>query len=100
MASKTAGVSSKYEQYLNPDWVEPHAWAAEKDPLQQLCPAVAECSTDYDKRNVEVALKKLVYSLFDRSKFVVRIVVSFSAKILFIQMQTDKLRIFIVITAR
>lgn len=68
-------------QYLNPEWVEPHAWAGEKDPLQKLCPQQIDCKQS-DKQyennlNALVAFKKLVYNLFDRNKFKVRILKCF-----------------------
>lgn len=75
IVSKAYGVASSVEQYLPAEWVEPHAWAAEKDPLQQLCPqtpAVAACDIECDKRDLEIAFRKLVHNFFDRSKFMVR----------------------------
>lgn len=63
------------DQYLNPEWIEPHAWGNEKDPLQQLCPqaSVATCDKQCDKRNLEIAFKKFVHIIFGRDKFKVRV---------------------------
>lgn len=72
---KVYGVASSVDQYLQPDWIEPHAWASEKDPIQQLCPkatVINTCDKDCDKRNLEIAFKKLVNNFFSRDKFMVR----------------------------
>lgn len=66
---QTYGLASNAEQYLNPEWIEPHAWAAEKDPLQRLCPQVTTCDKECDKRNLEIAFKKLVHNFFAPDKF-------------------------------
>lgn len=74
VALSTYCVASNVEQYLNPEWIEPHAWAAEKDPLQQLCPQMpvaTTCDRECDKRNIEIAFKKLVHNFFARDKFTV-----------------------------
>lgn len=81
LASKTYCAASTVEQYLKPEWTEPHAWATENDPLQQLCPQaliVNTCDKDCDKRNIEIAFKKLIHNFFDRSKFMVCIVITVS----------------------
>lgn len=82
LASKTYGVASDVEQYLNPEWIEPHAWANEKDPLQKLCPQapIVNMNKDCDKRNIEIAFKKLIRNFFDRSKFMVCMVTTLSFK--------------------
>lgn len=60
-------------EFMNPEWVETHAWANQKNPLKQLCPQSVECNTlegqCLKNSNVEIAFKKLVRTLFDRNKF-------------------------------
>lgn len=56
--------------YLNPDWVETHAWAKDKDPLKQLCPQISDCKSECLKNsNANTAYRRLVSTVFDRKYY-------------------------------
>lgn len=52
---------------MNPEWVDPHDWTVQKDPLQKLCPKSEPC------KPCEITAKseylRLVNSLFNSNEF-------------------------------
>lgn len=53
--------------YMNPEWVDPHAWSNEKNPLSQLCPNAVPCQPCEQSATNEYI--RLVKVLFDRKEF-------------------------------
>lgn len=59
------------DQYMNPDWVDPHAWSKERDPLIQLCPESQPCKPC--ESNAQAPYLRLVNTIFDINKLHVSI---------------------------
>lgn len=64
-------VRCRNNEYLNPDWVDPHDWKGDRDPLQQLCPQTQKCEPCEHTAKSEYL--RLVNSFFDENKFRVRV---------------------------
>lgn len=63
-------VRSHKNEYLNPEWVDPHDWTKDKDPLQKLCPQSDLCKPC--EKTFKSEYLRLVNSLFNPSEFRVR----------------------------
>lgn len=57
-------------EYLNPDWIDPHDWTGDRDPLQQLCPKTQNCEPCEHSAKSEYL--RLVNSFFNLNEFRVR----------------------------
>ncbi|XP_031636671.1 uncharacterized protein LOC116349398 [Contarinia nasturtii] len=60
-------VRSRNNEYLNPEWVDPHDWTKDKDPLQKLCPHSELCKPC--ENTVKSEYLRLVNSLFNPNEF-------------------------------
>lgn len=60
-------VRCRNNEYLNPDWVDPHDWKSDQDPLQQLCP-----QTQPHEHSAKSEYLRLVNSFFNPDEFRVR----------------------------
>lgn len=54
-------------EYLNPEWIDPHAWSNDQDPLSKLCPKSEPCKTC--EKDAKTEYLRLVNTLFDPSQF-------------------------------
>lgn len=61
---------------MDPDWVDPHAWSNDENPLSKLCPKSEPCKQCENKANPEYL--RLVNTLFDPDAY--RVSVSFSCE--------------------
>ena len=58
-------VRCRNSEYLNPEWVDPHDWTVDKDPLDKLCPQAAKpCES-----SVKSEYLRLVNTLFKPNEF-------------------------------
>lgn len=64
-------VTCRNKEYLNPDWVDPHDWSVDKDPLDNLCPQTQACKPCENSAKPEYL--RLVNSLFNPKEFRVRL---------------------------
>lgn len=64
-------ITTEIYEHTNSEWVNPHSWESNDDKLLQMqCSKVETCSANEMKmKNLEAAYKRLVYNIFDRSKF-------------------------------
>lgn len=60
-------VKSNSKQYMNPEWVDPHDWSIDRDPLHKLCPQTEACKPCENTAKGEYL--RLVNSLFDPKEF-------------------------------
>ncbi|XP_055304634.1 uncharacterized protein LOC129569618 [Sitodiplosis mosellana] len=60
-------VRCRNTEYLNPEWVDPHDWTVEKDPLNKLCPQTQTGKPCENSAKSEYL--RLVNSLFNPSEF-------------------------------
>lgn len=54
-------------EYMNPEWIDPHAWSNDKNPLSHLCPNAVPCQPCEQPAINEYF--RLVNTLFDPKKF-------------------------------
>lgn len=54
-------------KYLDPDWVDPHDWSSNRDPLHELCPESDACKPC--EKTVRSEYLRLVKTIFDPSQF-------------------------------
>lgn len=59
-----------HNQYMNPEWEDPHDWSADRDPLHKMCPQNSPCKPC--ENTVKTEYMRLVNSLFDPNEFRVR----------------------------
>lgn len=52
---------------MNPEWIDPHDWTVDKDPLKQLCPQTETCKPCTNTAKSEYL--RLVNSLFNPNEF-------------------------------
>lgn len=60
---------------MDPNWVDPHAWSNDEDPLSQLCPKSEQCKPCDNKAKPEYL--RLVNFLFDPDAFRVSLSLSY-----------------------
>lgn len=58
------------DDYMNPEWVDPHSWSTDKDPLAQLCPQSEPCKPC--EKDARPEYLRLVNTLFNPNEFRVR----------------------------
>lgn len=67
MAIGLPAVRCRNNEYLNPEWVDPHDWTIDRDPLDKLCPQTQACKPCENTAKSEYL--RLVNSLFNPSEF-------------------------------
>lgn len=55
------------ENFLDPNWVDPHSWSVEPNELSKLCPKATPCEPCGSSSNAEYF--RLVQSLFNPNEF-------------------------------
>lgn len=61
-------ITTEIHEHANPEWVNPHSWESRDDRNQ--CMQTIDCAANEKKmKHLEGAYKRLVYNIFDRSKF-------------------------------
>lgn len=53
--------------YMNPEWIDPHAWSDDGDPLTKLCPKSEPCKPC--GKDIKPEYLRLVNSLFNPDEF-------------------------------
>lgn len=76
-------VSCRDHKYLDPQWIDPHDWSKNRDPLDELCPKTEACKPC--EKTARSEYLRLVNTIFDPSEF--RVCKFFSLKQ--IQLQFD-----------
>lgn len=54
-------------EYMDPEWIDPHAWSRDDNPLAQLCPQSQPCKPC--EQTAQAPYLRLVNSLFNPSEF-------------------------------
>lgn len=63
-------VRCRNHEYLNPEWVDPHDWSADKDSLRRLCSEAQPCKPC--EKTAKNEYSRLVQSIFNPQLFRVR----------------------------
>lgn len=60
-------VSCRDHKYLDPQWIDPHDWSSNKDPLHDLCPQNEACKPC--EKTARSEYLRLVKTVFDPNQF-------------------------------
>lgn len=62
-----AVVIAHNHKYLDPQWIDPHDWSRDRDPLDDLCPPRDTCKPC--EKTAQSEYRRLVKTIFDPSQF-------------------------------